>query len=51
MVGAIYRYTYWRIRVYLQIHLGNNMYLPKGRDGHHHYMSVLPKDGHPMVNS
>ena len=24
---------------------------PKARDGHHHYMSVLPKDGHPMVNS
>ena len=30
-----------RIRVYVQIHLGNNMCLPKAWDGHHHHMSVL----------
>ena len=29
MVGDIYRYTYRRIRVYLQIHLGNDTCLPK----------------------
>ena len=27
------------------------MCLPKARDGHHHCMSVLPKDGHRMLNS
>ena len=56
MVGDIYRYTYRRIRVYLQIHFENKMCLHKAKNGHH--VSFLwpcwvwaPKDGHPMVNS